>query len=84
MQKPWRTNAGNYWQTVIAEDDKVKLRSLLDEYLTALVYWLRKISFLAKYRLVSVKEINLNYRLGTVKEICPQSGRIAWKLQARR
>ncbi len=49
----------------IAEDDK--LTSLLDEYLTALVYWLRKISFVAKYRLVSIKEINLNYRLGTAK-----------------
>ena len=49
----------------IAEDDK--LPGLLDEYLTALVYWLRKISFLAKYRLVSIKEINLNYRLGTAK-----------------
>ena len=49
----------------IGEDDK--LTGLLDEYLTALVYWLRKISFLAKYRLVSIKEINLNYRLGTTK-----------------
>lgn len=49
----------------IAEDDK--LTGLLDEYLTALVYWLRKISFVAKYRLVSIKEINLNYRLGTPK-----------------
>ncbi len=49
----------------ITEDDK--LTGLLDEYLTALVYWLRKVSFLAKYRLVSIKEINLNYRLGTAK-----------------
>ncbi len=49
----------------IAEDDK--LNGLLDEYLTALVYWLRKVSFVAKYRLVSIKEINLNYRLGTPK-----------------
>lgn len=49
----------------IAEDET--LPALLDEYLTALVYWLRKISFLAKYRLVSIKEINLNYRLGTAK-----------------
>jgi hypothetical protein len=49
----------------IAEDDK--LPALLDEYLTALVYWLRKLSFLAKYRLVSIKEINLDYRLGTAK-----------------
>jgi hypothetical protein len=49
----------------IPEDDK--LPGLLDEYLTALVYWLRNISFLANYRLVSIKEINLNYRLGTAK-----------------
>jgi hypothetical protein len=43
------------------------LESLLDEYLTGLVYWLRRLAFLAKYRLVSIKDINLNYRLGTVK-----------------
>jgi hypothetical protein len=49
----------------IAEDEK--LSSLLDEYLTALVYWLRKLSFLAKYRLVSIKEINLNYHMGSTK-----------------
>lgn len=47
----------------IAEDDT--LPQLLDEYLTALVYWLRKIAFVAKYRLVSIKDINLSYRLGT-------------------
>jgi hypothetical protein len=50
---------------MITEDDK--LPGLLDEYLTALVYWLRNISFLANYRLVSIKEINLDYRLGTAK-----------------
>ena len=49
----------------IAEDEY--LPQLLDEYLTALVYWLRKISFLCKYRMVSIKEINLNYCLGTAK-----------------
>jgi hypothetical protein len=49
----------------IAEDEN--LPQLLDEYLTALVYWLRKISFLCKYRMVSIKEINLNYCLGTAK-----------------
>jgi hypothetical protein len=49
----------------IAEDDTLPV--LLDEYLTALVYWLRKTAFLAKYRLVSIKDINLNYRLGTAK-----------------
>ena len=41
------------------------LPGLLDEYLTALVYWLRKVSFIAKYRLVSIKDISLNYSLGT-------------------
>jgi hypothetical protein len=49
----------------ITEDDK--LPGLLDEYLTALVYWLRNIAFIANYRLVSIKEINLDYRLGTSK-----------------
>lgn len=43
------------------------LENLLDEYLTALVFWLRNISFLAKYRLVSIKDISLNYRVGTPK-----------------
>ncbi len=43
------------------------LEQLLDEYLTGLVYWLRKLAFLAKYRLVSIKDISLNYRLGTAK-----------------
>lgn len=51
--------------------DKIKegehLPQLIDEYRTALVYWLRKISFLAKYRLVSIKEISLDYRLGTTQ-----------------
>lgn len=49
----------------IKEDDQ--LDAVLDEYLTGLVYWLRKVSFLAKYRMVSIKEINLDYRLGTAK-----------------
>ena len=40
----------------------------MDEYRTALVYWLRKIAFLVKYRLVSIKEISLNYRLGTAQQ----------------
>jgi hypothetical protein len=43
------------------------LEILLDEYLTALVFWLRKLAFLAQYRLVSIKDINLHYRLGTAK-----------------
>lgn len=46
----------------ISEDEK--LPQLLDEYLTALVFWMRKIAFLANYRLVSIKDINLIYRLG--------------------
>jgi len=41
--------------------------AILDEYLTALVFWLRNIAFLAKYRLVSIKDIALRYRLGTAK-----------------
>jgi hypothetical protein len=41
--------------------------AVLDEYLTALVFWLRNLAFLAKYRLVSIKDIALRYRLGTAK-----------------
>ena len=52
-------------QNAIAEDEH--LNQLLDEYLAALVYWLGYIAFLAKYRLVSIKDINLNYRLGSAK-----------------
>jgi hypothetical protein len=52
-------------ENLIPED--AALPGLLDEYLTGLVFWLRKLSFLAKYRLVSIKEINLNYRVGTAK-----------------
>ena len=47
--------------------DGEALERLLDEYLTGLVYWLRRLAFLAKYRLVSIKDISLNYRLGTEK-----------------
>jgi hypothetical protein len=43
------------------------LEPLLDEYLTALVFWLRKLAFLSQYRMVSIKEIRLSYRLGTAK-----------------
>lgn len=49
----------------IPEDES--LSTLLDQYLTALVFWLRNITFLAKYRIVSIKDINLDYRLGTAK-----------------
>jgi hypothetical protein len=60
----------------IEADDTVKLRNLLDKYLEALVYWLRKISFLARYQLVSVKEISLNYRLGTSKKFLHKLGEL--------
>ena len=43
----------------------VELESLMPRYLTGLTYWLRNISFLAHYRMVSIKDINLSYRLGT-------------------
>jgi hypothetical protein len=49
----------------IPED--AQLGQLLDEYLTGLVSWLRELAFLAKYRLVSIKDINLSYRLGSPK-----------------
>lgn len=44
------------------------LSTLLNEYLTALVFLLRRLAFLAKYRLVSIKNISLNYRMGTPKK----------------
>ena len=50
---------------LIIEDEKFP--GLLDEYLTALVFWLRKLSFVSKYRLVSIKDINLKYRMGSPK-----------------
>jgi|GEM_PF-3630004 hypothetical protein len=48
--------------------EETNLEVILEEYLTALVLWLRKIAFIAKYRLVSIKDIQLNYRLGTTKQ----------------
>jgi hypothetical protein len=51
-------------QQEIQEDE---LPQTLDHYLTVLVYWLRRLAFLAKYRMVSIKEINLQYRMGTHK-----------------
>lgn len=47
--------------------NEADLDHILDEYLTALVYWLRTITFIAKYRLVSIKDILLRYRLGSQK-----------------
>ena len=52
------------------------LPELLEQYLTALVYWLRYLAFLAKYRLVSIKDINLKYRLGTGKYFVHQYGEL--------
>jgi flagellar biosynthesis regulator FlaF len=49
----------------IAEGETLNM--VLDNYLTALVFWLRQLSFIAKYRLVSIKDINLNYKFGTKK-----------------
>jgi len=43
------------------------LDQLLNEYLAVLVFWLQRIAFLAKYRMVSIYDIFLNYRLGTNK-----------------
>ena len=47
----------------IKENDN--LIELLEKYLTALVFWLKNVSFLANYRLVSIKDINLNYQIGS-------------------
>ena len=52
------------------------LDRLLDEYLTALVFWLSKIYFIGKYHLVSIKDINLKYRLGTPKRFVHHYGEL--------
>lgn len=59
------TNRQRLINKAVVQDDKLPV--LLDEYLTGLVFWLRKICFISKYRLVSIKDINLNYRMGTTK-----------------
>ncbi|MEM6768186.1 MAG: hypothetical protein AAF655_24835 [Bacteroidota bacterium] len=46
---------------------KEELGGLLHEFRTALVFWLRELVFLAKYRLVSIKDIALSYRMGTAR-----------------
>ncbi|MBL7728773.1 MAG: hypothetical protein JNM68_13845 [Dinghuibacter sp.] len=43
------------------------IEQLYETWLAHLAYWLRKLAFLAKYRLASIKEITLSYRLGTPK-----------------
>lgn len=48
----------------IKEDEQ--LPELLDEYLTALVYWLRKLTFISQYKMVSIMDIKLEYRLGEI------------------
>jgi hypothetical protein len=53
-------------QNTFVEDEQ--LPTLLEEYLTGFVFWLRQLAFLAKYRLASIKDITLNYRLGTAKK----------------
>ncbi|AYQ31572.1 hypothetical protein [Runella sp. SP2] len=53
------------------------LQQLLEEYRTALIFWLRKLVFIARYRLVSMKEINIQYRLGaTAKEFIHYYGEL--------
>jgi hypothetical protein len=59
----------------IPENDPT-LPQRMDEYRTALVFWLRKIAFLVKYRLVSIKEISLNYRLGSTQQFVHQYGEL--------
>lgn len=64
----------NLMTGTLAEDHKFP--EMLDEYLTALAFWLRKLSFLGKYCLVSIKDINLNYRLGTAKYFVHKYGEL--------
>ena len=75
MEKLLDTNSILYASSLFLEKERNRLlngdtredelEKLIPQYLTGLTYWLRNISFLAHYRLVSVKDINLNYRLGT-------------------
>lgn len=57
----------------IVEED---LNELVNEYLTALIYWLRQLAFLANYRLVSIKNIVLSYRLGTKQRFLHHYGEL--------
>lgn len=57
------TQRRNLLSGSIEKDDAFS--ELLEKYLTALVFWLKNLSFLANYRLVSIKDINLNYRIGS-------------------
>ena len=49
-------------------NDLEHLDNLLEGFLTGLVHWLKQLAFLAKYRLISIKDISLNYRLGSVQK----------------
>ncbi|PAC26985.1 hypothetical protein [Flectobacillus sp. BAB-3569] len=49
-------------------NDDSSLPQLLEDYRTALIFWLRKLTFIAKYRLVSMKEINIRYKLGATSK----------------
>lgn len=46
-------------------NENENFQGLIDEYLTAMVEWLSKLTFLSRYKMVSIKEISLEYRLGT-------------------
>jgi len=46
--------------------DDIEVPGVIDEYLTALVEWLSNLTFISQYKMVSIKDINLEYRLGTV------------------
>ncbi|WP_157961190.1 hypothetical protein [Lutibacter citreus] len=48
-------------------EENEDLPKLMEKYLTALVFWIKNLSFVANYRLVSIKDINLNYRIGSDK-----------------
>lgn len=41
-----------------------ELPTLIPQYLTGLTSWLSQLAFLANYRLLSVKDVNLSYKLG--------------------
>ncbi len=58
----------------IVEDRNLK--KLSDEYFTALIYWLESIAFLAQYRLVSIKDIYLNYNMGTARNFIHSFGEL--------
>jgi len=49
---------------MIDEDDQ--LPTLINEYLTALVSWLKKLTFISQYKMVSIRDIKLEYRMGSV------------------